>query len=107
MTPGDEGLVAAGTIADFPDGVGVPVVLGARRVVIYRTGDSLHAIKDVCPHEGEALHRLPADGGVAVCAGHGWRFDLRTGRCLHGGPGSRVAVYPVVVRGEQVFVKVR
>jgi nitrite reductase (NADH) small subunit len=117
MTPGstgrgrapageDRGPVRVGSAADFPEGSAVPVTLGARRIVIYRHQGVLHAVKDICPHMGEPLHRLPPGDGEAVCLGHGWRFDLETGRCVRGDPEARVAVYPVEVRGDAVLVRI-
>ncbi len=106
MTPPDPGLVQVGRIQDFPEGKGVPVTIGSRRLVVYRQGGALHALKDICPHEGDLLHRLPPSGGAAVCVGHGYRFDLLTGRCLQGDPRLRVAVYPVELRGDAVLVRV-
>ena len=100
------GFVEVGDLADFPPGSAVPVTVGARQLVIYREGDRLHALKDICPHMGDELHRLPPSRGEAVCIGHGWRFDLRTGRCVRGDPEARVAVYPVVVREGKVYVGV-
>jgi nitrite reductase/ring-hydroxylating ferredoxin subunit len=66
----------------------------------------LFALKDICPHQADSLHRLPPEGGAAVCIGHGWRFDLRTGRCLRGDPEARVAVYPVKVENDTVLIDV-
>jgi nitrite reductase/ring-hydroxylating ferredoxin subunit len=95
-----------GGIADFPEGSAVPVAVGARRIVVYRHRGAFHALKDICPHMGEQLHKLPARGGEAVCVGHGWRFDLASGRCVRGDPEARVAVYPVEVRGDEVLVRI-
>jgi len=96
--------VRVGRLSDFPEGVGVPVEIGARRIVVYRQREYLFALKNLCPHQGEPLHRLPPQNGAAVCIGHGWAFDLRTGRCVRGDLGSRVAVYPVQVRNGEVFI---
>jgi UDP-MurNAc hydroxylase len=39
-----------------------------------------------CPHMGGDLTRFGSiDGSTLTCAVHGWRFDLRTGRCLSSG----------------------
>jgi nitrite reductase/ring-hydroxylating ferredoxin subunit len=103
VTP--QGFVAVGRLSDFPEGAAVPRTIGARQIVIYRQGGELFALKDLCPHQGDALHRLPPKEGAAVCIGHGWRFDLRTGRCLQGDLEARVAVYPVRVEGEAVLVR--
>ena len=95
-----------GKLSDFPDGRAVEVTLGARRIAVYRLGDRFHAIKNICPHEGGLLHRLPPRDGVAVCATHGWRFDLQSGQCVRGNPDARVAVYPVKVDGDGVWIDV-
>ena len=107
MSPTDEGgkgSVEVGSLADFPEGTGVPVTIGSRKLVIYRQGGELFALKDICPHMGDALHRRKPEKGAAVCPGHGWRFDLRTGRCIYGDPEARVAVYPVILQGDKVLV---
>jgi nitrite reductase/ring-hydroxylating ferredoxin subunit len=103
-TPDQAGFVPVGRLVDFPEGRPVARSIGARRVVIYRVGGELFALKDICPHQGDSLHRLPPQEGAAVCIGHGWRFDLRSGECVRGDPGARVAVYPVEVRGDTVLV---
>ena len=65
--PSDAGLVRVGSTTDFPEGCAVPRTMGARRIVIYRHGGSPYALKDICPHMGDALHRLPPKEGAAVC----------------------------------------
>ncbi len=102
----DPGLIRVGRVEDFPEGKGMPVIAGGRRIVIYRQDGALHALKDICPHMGEYLHHLPPINGMAACSGHGWLFDLRTGECRYGDLRARVAVYPVVVRGDEVLVRV-
>lgn len=97
---------AVGKLEEFPDGRAVEVRIGARRIAIYRLGDRLFAVKNVCPHEGDSLHRALPENGAAVCRSHGWRFDLRTGRCLRGQKNSRIAVYPVKVEGDTVMIDV-
>lgn len=97
---------AVGEVEDFPDGKGVEVRVGVRRIAVYRLGNEFFAVKNLCPHEGDQLHRLPPEDGAAVCAGHGWRFDLRSGQCRKGDPEARVAVYPVKLDGETVLVDV-
>jgi len=99
------GFVALGRLDDFPDGSASARAVAARRLAVYRVGDDVFALKDICPHQGDALHRLPPEAGAAVCIGHGWRFDLRTGRCLRGDPEARIAVYPVRVVDGTVYVQ--
>ncbi len=97
-------FVPIGKLTDFPEGKGTPVRVGPRRIAVYRIGEELFAVKDICPHEGDPLHRAPPEDGVAVCRSHGWRFDLRTGACLRGDKKRRIAVYPVKVEGDDVLI---
>ncbi len=103
---GEPDLVRVGSVADFPEGSPVAVCIGARRLVIVRHGGAIHALKDICPHMGEPLHRLPPRDGVLTCIGHGWKFELATGKCVRGDPEARVAVYPVEVRDGAVMVRI-
>ena len=43
----------------------------------------LIATAGVCPHEDVALADGDLDGTRLTCPGHGYQFDLRTGRCRH------------------------
>jgi len=97
-------FISVGKVEDFTEGKGVEVLLGARRIAVFRTGDTVRAIKNICPHEGDLLHRCAPKDGAAVCLGHGWRFDLASGNCVKGNPESRVAVYPARVNSGEVEI---
>lgn len=64
---------------------------GARRsIILTRSGDSISAFRNKCPHAGYPLQR--ADGRLVVqenrylvCSAHGASFTLRDGACA-GGP---------------------
>jgi nitrite reductase/ring-hydroxylating ferredoxin subunit len=67
-----------------------PLGRGHDTVFVVRQGAALHAYLDLCPHYGNT--RLPwrkdayldAAGEAIVCAAHGARFDIATGRCTLG-----------------------
>lgn len=96
--------VKVGHLDDFVDGKGSEVLIGARRIAVFRDGQEIRAIKNICPHEGELLHRCSPRDGAAVCVGHGWRFDLKTGNCTKGPSESRVAVYPARINEGEVEI---
>lgn len=50
-------------------------------VVVFRAGDRVSALVDVCPHRNVPLSRGKVCGQHLVCAYHGWRFDAG-GRCV-------------------------
>ena len=74
-------------------------------IALFRFGERVHAISNICPHE---LSPLLASGSVdreactVSCPLHGWTFDIATGRQVGGSSG--VAVYDVRVEGEEIWV---
>jgi len=100
----DPELVRVGPAASFPDGAGRVVVVGRHRVAVFRVGERFHAIQDACPHMGTSLATGRLDGETVVCAQHGWRFDLGTGRSDRRS-GACVRVWEVRVEGGDVWVR--
>jgi nitrite reductase/ring-hydroxylating ferredoxin subunit len=72
-------------------------------IVIIRKGNSVAAYLDRCPHAQWPLSEGEIDGGVLHCSGHGWQFDLVTGRCLNA-PAYRLKRFSVRFSGESVLV---
>ena len=72
-------------------------------VIVTRAGDELVAVPGVCPHEDVALATGELRDGAIVCAGHGYAFDLRTGRCVHD-PALLLRRYPVTLIDGEVWV---
>ncbi len=72
-------------------------------VIVTYDGGALVAVPGVCPHEDVALAGGELDGGTIVCPGHGYRFDLRSGRCEHD-QQLELRRYPVTVVGDEVWV---
>jgi len=46
--------------------------------------DVAHSMPRACPHLGLPLDAEPDAAGVVTCPWHGYRFDVRTGRCISG-----------------------
>lgn len=112
-----------GHVTQIPEREALIVTINNRSIGIFKVDGRLYAVKNVCPHKQAPLCRgtvggtmLPSrpgelefglDGGVLKCPWHGWEFDLSTGECLFGVSDRRVATYPVEVRNEQVYLKLR
>jgi len=52
-----------------------------------------------CPHMLGPLQRAPVVDGVIECPWHGYRFDIRTGKCVHGmkkglSPAPKIRIDP-------------
>lgn len=96
--------------------------VGRSRIVLCRTPDSFAALRDICSHHGARLSggllggtNLPCGAGtykygkvgeVIRCPRHGYEFDIRTGRSLHDPERERVKTYPVVERGDEIFIEI-
>lgn len=50
-----------------------------------RLADGDYAVPRACPHLALPLNAEPDAEGVITCPWHGYRFDVRSGRCVSGG----------------------
>ncbi len=87
----DSNFVAVCRLADIPAGGGHAVVLDdGTEVALFRFGETVHAVTNICPHQHSPMI---ADGYLegceVTCPMHGWTFDVRTGRNIEGGAGLR------------------
>ena len=95
------------TLAELPaQGAAVAEVDGVRVCVARDAAGQVHAIDDRCSHGAVSLAEGDVEDCTIECWLHGSRFDLRTGEPL-GLPATQpVAVYPVKIDGDDVYVAV-
>jgi nitrite reductase/ring-hydroxylating ferredoxin subunit len=72
-------------------------------VIVTIVDGELVAVPGVCPHEDVALWDGHLAGSEIVCPGHGWGFDLRTGRC-RASPGLELRRYPITLYMDEIWV---
>jgi nitrite reductase/ring-hydroxylating ferredoxin subunit len=73
-------------------------------IVLIREGSRVMAYLDRCPHAHWPLSEGEIDGGVLHCLGHGWQFDVVTGRCLNA-PAYRLKPFSVTLSGDSVLIE--
>jgi nitrite reductase/ring-hydroxylating ferredoxin subunit len=79
------------------------VRVAGKQIALFRRADRFYACNNRCPHEGYPLSEGDLDGNrVLTCNWHNWKFDLESGENLYG--GDRLGVYPVEVRGEEIWI---
>jgi nitrite reductase/ring-hydroxylating ferredoxin subunit len=102
--PGKQGeTITVGRIADVPVGRGATIELpGGTELALYNVEGEFFAIENFCPHRGAPLADGIICGHVVECGWHGWRFDVRTGRCLT--TDDHVESYEVVI--EEGWIKI-
>jgi nitrite reductase [NAD(P)H] small subunit len=96
-------LMRYGRLVVTPRALGVPVLL-------VRTRRGVFAVENQCPHRGTPLIDAAVRGTTLTCSMHGWRYDLRSGRCVGGGPGATTAparTWPAQVMGGRVWLLTR
>ena len=93
-------------LAELAPGVPRLVEANGKRVVVVRIGDRVHALGDVCAHQGGPLSDGKLSGTRLACPWHGWMYDVRTGQCVFPGRGAAVPSYPVRVDNDEVWVEV-
>lgn len=94
------------TLTELTPGVPRLVERDGKRVVLVRLGDRVHAMGDVCAHQGGPLSEGKLTGTRLACPWHGWMYDVRTGQCVFPGRGAAVPTYPVRVENGDVLVRI-
>ena len=72
-------------------------------LVLIRTNGSIRAFLDRCPHAHWPLSEGELRDGLLYCVGHGWQFDVKTGRCLTV-PVCSLKLIPAVIEGDIVRI---
>jgi nitrite reductase/ring-hydroxylating ferredoxin subunit len=96
--------VRAAALADLAPDRPLSVSLNGTQVALVRIGERVHAVEDVCGHQGGPLSDGRLNGTRLACPWHGWMYDVRTGQCLFPQRGGPVASYPVRIAGDEVWV---
>jgi NAD(P)H-dependent nitrite reductase small subunit len=101
-------FVAVAAAAELPPGGSLAVRVDGVPIALFNVTGTVYAVENVCPHAGAALDRGARTGfcgEVVICPFHGWRFDVRTGRCLQI-PGESVRTFSARVRDGAVEVEI-
>ena len=99
---------ALGALKDIPDPGGRPADWDGAPLLLVRTGETVRAYINVCPHAGRPLSlpsgkTLVSKGRYIICPFHGASFDVETGACM-GGPAGKAGLKPAPVRVEDGVV---
>lgn len=70
-------------LAEFPEGALVRIGREGSNLLVVRSNGQLYAYRDQCPHAFWPLSEGTLKKNVLECPGHGWEFDIVTGRCLN------------------------
>jgi nitrite reductase/ring-hydroxylating ferredoxin subunit len=83
-------------LASLAEGAPTRVSRDGQNFLVVRSGDEVFAYPDQCPHAFWPLSEGSVNNAILECPGHGWEFDVKTGRCLTA-PGYCLAALTVRV----------
>jgi 3-phenylpropionate/trans-cinnamate dioxygenase ferredoxin subunit len=96
--------VAAADALTDDEPLGVKV--GDKEIGLFRVAGKVYALEDICPHAYALLSSGFVDGETVECPLHQACFHIPTGKCTNPPADRDLAVYPVRIEGNKVFVQV-
>jgi len=102
-----DGFVRVCSVHDLPAvGALQAQVAGELLAIVRDSAGAIHAIDDTCSHANVSLSEGDVEDGEIECWLHGSRFDLSSGQPTGLPATAPIAVYPVKIDGDDVFVSV-
>ena len=92
------------TLDQIPEGRGLAVEVGGRRIALFRVEGTVHAIEARCARHDAPLEKGAVDDEVLYCPWHSAEFDLERGVCSAFPDEGAAAVIPARVDGRDVWV---
>lgn len=101
----NDGWVDAGAAESIPDKRARVIQLpGGRRAAVFRDGDAISAISNVCAHQGGPLGEGEIIDGCVTCPWHGYQYNAADG-CSPPPFTEKIPTYEVRVRGGRVELR--
>ncbi|MFN2588436.1 MAG: non-heme iron oxygenase ferredoxin subunit [Actinomycetota bacterium] len=97
---------AVARVDDLGDGEMMQVSVGGELVGLYRVGDDVYALSDICSHQEAYLSEgeFEPEELEVECPLHGSRFNVATGEVRILPATKPVASYSVKVEGGEILV---
>lgn len=97
--------ILAAQLDELPEDDVVGIEVNGRDIAFYRTDEGIFASDNLCSHGNARLSDGFLEEGEIECPLHQGRFCIKTGKALCSPLTEGVAVYPVQIDGEQVYLK--
>ena len=92
--------IILGTLAEVRARLPITIQSGARKFRIVENGGDLVAYSTLCPHLLGPLGESEVRDGIVECPWHGYRYDIRTRRCVSGANISLAPAPKVIVSAD-------
>jgi 3-phenylpropionate/trans-cinnamate dioxygenase ferredoxin subunit len=92
---------------DLAEGDTKSVTVGGRPLILARHGGAIHALDNLCTHDGGDLSEGKIIDGQIQCPRHGALFDLKTGDATGMPAVMGINAYDVNIENGDVLVKLK
>lgn len=99
-------FVTVAKVDELPPGEKLLVEADGLLIGLFNVDGEIHAIEDVCTHDGGPLVEGDLEGEQIVCPRHGARFDVTTGKALTMPAFEDVETFEVRVQNGEIQVAV-
>jgi nitrite reductase/ring-hydroxylating ferredoxin subunit len=93
----------AAKASEIPPGTIREVQVNGKKLAVANVNGQFYAIDNTCLHRGGPLGQGDLGESIVTCPWHGWQYDVTTGKNVLD-PAVGVQIFPVELRGEEVFV---
>ncbi len=92
-------------VADLPEGSKKIVEINGFEIALFHLSGKIHAISNICPHNGGSLGEGLLVGETVICPLHFWKFNLLTGESSNQ-PAYCIETYPVEIEEEWIYLDI-
>jgi nitrite reductase/ring-hydroxylating ferredoxin subunit len=100
----DTQYIRIAAVNQIAKGSGKGFRVGKLDLAVFHTTEGWFATGDICSHEHEHLAEGWLEGDKVECPRHGAQFDLRSGEALTLPAVDPIEVYPVEIKGDDIWV---
>jgi len=104
--PAEEGFVSVCDVSDIEESRAKIFCIGQERIAVYRQGNLLYAIHNVCKHQGGPLGEGRIIDGCITCPWHGYQYLPANGQSPPPFK-EKVNTYEVKLEGNRVWLNPR
>lgn len=98
-------MVFAAKLSEVPNFGKKVVTVNGQELVLVNIKGEIFACENECPHQGSPMQTGIVKDGHLSCPRHGYRFDLKSGKCLDN-PDFTLKVFPVNLEGDDIMVEI-
>ncbi|NVO00003.1 MAG: Rieske (2Fe-2S) protein [Geobacteraceae bacterium] len=96
-------MVFAAKVREVPNFGKKVVRVNGQDVVLVNIKGEIFACENECPHQGAPLTSGIVKDGYLSCPRHGYRFELKSGKCLDN-PDYTLKIFPTSIQGDEIHV---